>query len=432
LWALAPALAVAVAMPAPAGAASWTSYMVDVSAHGSIVVSWRGDPARGCAAAGMCDERGSFTLRPNLDGQMELIRDGGRWESFGSTSLSGGDESVVVRARHDEPGRDPTLCIEPLHAPLTVAVAPAARGLSRVGVGTSFDGPISAGRCAGPTEGDVVQALPTGPIDVGRAHWTPVALRLAGHRTFDAGPLAGEVAYDVALRVAHLRLRHPLRDGGGGSEPPATVEIAYRVERLTAQTTADFAGLPELGCDLLDACGTTGIATRRVDFAGGDASLTADPAHGRAPGSRAAILRAFRAGRMPVFGGVSPPDGVRGTATVEELRAGGAGGCRDTAPGPAIGIDLLPGRAAVQLQPSASVGRPDPLRARCPGPTRGDVLGERASAAGNIAPGDLLRPHVTLRLAGAGRFAGKGYGGRHATTIVAELRRTRLVIRPGR
>jgi hypothetical protein len=135
---------------------------------------------------------------------------------------------------------------------------------------------------------------------------------------------------------------------------------------------------------------------------------------------------------MPVFGSVSPPFGARGSASVEELRAGGTAGCRDTAPGPAIGIELVPGRGSVRLEPSAYAREPDSMRSRCPGPTHTDVLGDKASAGGMVAPGELLRPRVTLRLTGGGTFAGKGYGGRHATTIVAELRRTRLVVRVGR
>jgi hypothetical protein len=117
---------------------------------------------------------------------------------------------------------------------------------------------------------------------------------------------------------------------------------------------------------------------------------------------------------------------------VEALRAGGGSGCRDTAPAPFYGIDLGSERRRVGLWPVSSFGGPDPLRARCPGPTLADVLGERMGATGALAPSDLLRRTVTLRLTGGGGFAGRGYGGRHATTIVVELQRTRLIVRGGR
>ncbi|MDX6697278.1 MAG: hypothetical protein QOE65_675 [Solirubrobacteraceae bacterium] len=420
------------ATPAHAGVGPPGTYVTDASTHGTIVVSWRGDPARGCGEAGMCGESGGFTLRPNLRGELEILHFGRRWESYGSGSMGSDETPVVVRARHDEPGHDPGLCIQPLPVQLSLEIAAGPGGASRLGFG-SIIGFFSSGRCAGPTALDLADALPHADIDVPRLRREPVSLRLAGRRAFAAGPLAGEVAYDVALRFAHLRLsQNASRETGAGSEPRSAVEIAYRVERLTARTTVDFAGLPELGCEVLDGCGTTGIVTRTFDAPGGNARVDAVPAGGRSPVGRAAVLSAFRAGRMSVYGSVEPRFDARGAVTVEELRASGTAGCRDTAPGPGVAVEMSSARRTVTLRPTSDLGTPDPLRARCPGPARADVLGDRRGATGTVAPADLLRSHVTLRLGGDGRFAGKGYGGRHATTIVAELRREKLIVRGGR
>src|SRR4051794_1815341 len=49
----------------------------DLFGSGGITISWHGDPARGCAAAGLCGYSGSVNVRPD-DGQYDFTLAGGR------------------------------------------------------------------------------------------------------------------------------------------------------------------------------------------------------------------------------------------------------------------------------------------------------------------------------------------------------------------
>src|ERR1700744_861190 len=60
-------------MPAPASAARHKqpdqAPQVDVSVTGSLTIAWTGDPADGCAAAGVCGVSGTLELPQSGEGQ---------------------------------------------------------------------------------------------------------------------------------------------------------------------------------------------------------------------------------------------------------------------------------------------------------------------------------------------------------------------------
>src|SRR5919197_1460819 len=95
------AVAFAVAAPSPAVAARGLAMPLEVS--GSVVATWHGDPARGCAAAGVCATSGSATYRPGFDGRLEVSRN--------SIGFGGAEYATppVVRVRSGRPD-DPVAC----------------------------------------------------------------------------------------------------------------------------------------------------------------------------------------------------------------------------------------------------------------------------------------------------------------------------------
>src|SRR6476661_8700899 len=81
-------VAAVLATAAPAVARAETLYSGTLDASGAITASWHGDPARGCAAAGLCAYRGSVTARPGEYGAFELVTDGDHvTDAFGFADL---------------------------------------------------------------------------------------------------------------------------------------------------------------------------------------------------------------------------------------------------------------------------------------------------------------------------------------------------------
>src|SRR2546423_10835381 len=71
---------------------------VDTEVSGALTVSWHGDPARGCADAGVCDVAGSVTLRAN-EGSSGGSSDSGHLASLLVVQTQGG----IVRVTRGAP-----------------------------------------------------------------------------------------------------------------------------------------------------------------------------------------------------------------------------------------------------------------------------------------------------------------------------------------
>src|SRR4051794_15492694 len=68
--------ATALAAMAPPASAATGGLSMSVRLSGAVVAVWHGDPARGCAAAGVCDVSGSATYRPGFQGSLDVSRAG--------------------------------------------------------------------------------------------------------------------------------------------------------------------------------------------------------------------------------------------------------------------------------------------------------------------------------------------------------------------
>ena len=96
--------AIAAAACPPAHADSTLN--VRVRTTGVVAVVWHGDPARGCAAAGMCGVDGSVTYRPPGDIDLELDSDGSAGFGIGES------DPAVVRVRGTTPASAPGGCVD--------------------------------------------------------------------------------------------------------------------------------------------------------------------------------------------------------------------------------------------------------------------------------------------------------------------------------
>ena len=147
LGAMAGAAMLAGLVPGTAAAARGRQLSGTATATGSISVTWHGDPARGCAAAGLCGYRGSVTLRPDPAGEVELDLAKGRLR-FGFVSLNASTPAVVRVTREAVDGGGPGGCVDLADAPeADLALLPSSDGRAQVSL-EAFG--LSAGRCAGP------------------------------------------------------------------------------------------------------------------------------------------------------------------------------------------------------------------------------------------------------------------------------------------
>src|SRR3954468_22598950 len=102
---LAAALAAA---PAPAEARG-RELAAGLSATGSVFVTWHGDRARGCAAAGLCGARGSSSSQP-VDGELYLtVGRHGRLTAYGSVSE---ESAPLVRVERREASGEVDTCVD--------------------------------------------------------------------------------------------------------------------------------------------------------------------------------------------------------------------------------------------------------------------------------------------------------------------------------
>src|SRR3954468_11560589 len=174
--------AFAAAVPAaPAAAQS----RVHFAFSGSLTLSWHGDPARGCAAAGLCDYAGSVTLGPPASSDVSFS--GGVVAGFGSGGLS--DTALAVRVARDAPGGAGGSCADALPGePVEFDPEPVAR--TRYALRLVAD--LSAGRCAGAPPGEVLTASGAPKFALAKLGPSGATVRCPS-RSLAAGPFSGDV-----------------------------------------------------------------------------------------------------------------------------------------------------------------------------------------------------------------------------------------------
>src|SRR5213078_3755595 len=122
-----------------------------------------GDPARGCAAAGLCAYSGSIGVQ-GVEGGYDFRLVGGRRlrDAYGYLDTA---SSPIVRVRRAE-GTQEGACVDS-PPDFTLDVTTARAGSNRTRLGLDAEG-LSSGRCAGPELRRVVALLPRHPLSLSR------------------------------------------------------------------------------------------------------------------------------------------------------------------------------------------------------------------------------------------------------------------------
>jgi hypothetical protein len=396
---------------------------VTTSLTGPLTIAWSGDPAHGCAAAGLCGVTG--TLQMSFGGEQE--------QSSGSgPMLVEEDVTAVARVLSTAPDGTVTTCADIVPAELDFTTSPVGRPLRAETGGLDGIHLAGAGRCAGPTAGDVARlSLP--------AHRDAHGYDLSGTASATAGPFTMTGISGVRINATTGTDGEGVPGGidSGGDGPVKThsvlVESAattYRVIGVTSSLTTAFSSRAAPLCDGLGVCGAQGriaqsFATRGTVTFSGEQIVT------RAAGRHAA-LRDLRDGVLPLtdtFGTLT----IRGTIRETSSQAGGLT-CSDTT---SVVLPREPEqrspRGADHLSlPGGSVfeqALADPFRTRCPGPSATDVLGDGtlAIARASVRAKDLGKNHLTITFRPRRSFTGSAYAGRRsgAVTLALTLERTR-------
>jgi hypothetical protein len=397
---------------APAAMAS-RGLALPVQVSGSVVATWQGDPARGCAAAGVCASSGSATSRPGFDGRLRVSRNN---VGFGGSESP---EPSVVRVREGGPA-GPIACADVLGS----FFSPLSFEFLGDELQVTLDGlELSAGRCAGPRTLDVAHAFPKGSIKTSLLRTGARVLDLSSRTRFVAGPFSGEVISTVKVALGQARvvrddfspdvLRLPFR--GGAQRRYWVLALQYRIAGLAGALVTDFRGIPNPACQALGACGASGTSSYTLRDVSGRIDVLAGGRlrRGRHRPTMRAALRMLHRGSLSAY---ADSRLWRARATVSESVAFSDSSCSDSLFAEPPVVDSRSSRQGlVLLLRSDDLGSPsDTLRTRCPGPSQSDVLGDSSLAHGGIPFGVLGNPrlHVT---AGADRtFAKNGYtGSRH-------------------
>jgi hypothetical protein len=416
LAALVPALA-AKSRPAPP---------VTVELVGSLTIAWQGDQTRGCAAEGLCGVSGSLQMLPG--GTMS--------SSPGPPPLELSDQASVARViERSASGATESTCADLVPVDVVFHVADAGGLRAVVDPGGSGQLP-SAGRCAGPTAGDL-SALTLPARKLGSHGYD-----FSGQTSFGAGPFT----VTVASTVRALFSRGLTGLGGIGVLSTSTTstgvvigtpvpklptrlqehaELDYRVKGLTGALTTTFAGLAPPLCDALGACRTTGTV-HETFTAGGVVSFIGMRMVKHRVGTRAALadLRAGRLGVYDSFQGLP----IEETAT-ETLTGPDGATCSDRrlegpfrpAPSPTRGHVIELKLTGGQQPFFFGGGGLDAFRTRCPGPSAADVLGTSPLAAATLPVSALGAHALTITLGGGGSFTASAYAGKRAGSLVLSL-----------
>jgi hypothetical protein len=392
---------------APAAEAE-RSLGTQIHLFGTVVATWQGDPARGCAQAGVCSVSGSATYKPGLTAHVGLGTGGA---SFGG---SGAFTPAVVRVR-DAAAGEAAACadaLQPIFSPISIESSGGT-------IDAAFDSlELSSGRCAGPRTLDLEHALPRASIATARLRSRARVLDLSSRTRFAAGPFSGSVLSTVRIAFARLRPTEGFSSSdfsiGGireGHARYAGVELDYRITGVSGALTTDFRGAPGAACTALGACGASGNSAYTLAGVSGDMIVfgTRRLAKGRRPPSYREALRALRRGDLPIdaFANLS-----RARATVAERFDSSSGTCSDSLFTAAPGIDLRPGGDALELrlQSQGALGT-DSLRTRCPGPAEQDAIGRGSIASGKIMLPTLGGKRIRVVTTSGRSFVGGGYAG---------------------
>ncbi|MFZ1996234.1 MAG: hypothetical protein WAU75_19140 [Solirubrobacteraceae bacterium] len=423
----------ALGLPGPASAAHPHPHPqeVNITLTGALTVAWTGDPAHGCARAGLCGVSGSLEM---VQGDQASSESGG-----GTPPLELSDTNAVARVQTTAPDGAVSGCADLVPVDVFLDVRKTRDGPRATIDPSGAAGAPSSGRCAGPTATDIsTMKLPARRLG-SRGY------DLSGQTSVAAGPF-------VVTAISTVRVHFTYGNHGGlgglgglsggfsggsftgegsthGRKPrPALQESAvarYRVTGVSGVLDTDFAGVASPLCDGLGVCGANGSLTQTIStlgtvtFAG--TRLVSHPVG--LPGALADLRR----GRLLLFDsfGARPIH----EKIAETLSQTGDGSCTDTSSlqlatppftGPHHGVDELQLPAG---DGDLGFGAADPFRTRCPGPSSADIIGARGGpvAAATVTAGELGDRHLSIIFRPKAAFSGPDYTGRRTGSVVVSM-----------
>lgn len=420
-------------------------------ATGDVLVTWAGDPARGCAEAGVCHFHGAVRFTPDTDANSGRLSGGPRRQDaavVGRTldPFDAGTAQVrVVRGPVEAPFGACADTVDSGELDATSTALPGGR-IRVVPLGPDNDDVtgVLAARCAGPLAADVLPAVPAVEVSLRRLVEGRVVLDFTGRAPFSSGPFSGEVVSTLKVDRRSQRVRSSrLWDRFLGSARAAThvdeafpgVEVRYRIAGVSGAIVTEFAGGPAPFCAALDGCGMRGTHELRVGVPDGDEATVVVFGRGRIRGGADAALRALRAGRLLVYidaAGIVP---IRVAATVAWPEGPP---CRDERQGtaPLLAPFSDESRLGFELRHEldANLLGGDVMRTRCPGPTAGEVGAEgdfAAVLAKGTSAGAVGDERLAVRLLPVSRDAGPDLRVTRHGEILVQLERTAVRVRRG-
>ena len=389
---------------------------------GTLSAVWEGDPARGCAEAGVCSVTGSVVYKPGFVGHVVL-------GEGGASAVTGGEPfaPALVRVRHGVTAAEGS-CSDVVTQSFSPFLVTSTGRMAEVGF-DFFE--LSAGRCAGPRGLDLAHALPRATFPFRRLESRARVLDLSSRTRFAAGPFTGTVVSSV--RIAFTRAR-PAAAGNAGEafteirhERRAGLHLRYRITGVSGELGTDFRGTSDAACVALGACGATGSSTYAITSAKGEVDLFATRLlrRGARPPPFRRVLRAVRHGNLGIegFGGLT-----RGFATVTGRFASTYGTCSNSVVTEVPAIDVTTKGQDLKLRLQGEGSDADVVRTRCPGPNEEDVLGGHSIAHGAIPLRALGQRRLRVVVGSSGAFDTDGYAGARRGRLVLTLTRVRAEI----
>jgi hypothetical protein len=402
------------------GATVLSTTSIQATATGELAVSFHGDAASGCAAAGLCDYSGTVIVHPDAANIEVLKYRRGHavgYEGSMFLDLAFGHGATLARVERAAPGGSPGVCVDGGQQPGAIALT-IRRGLVTLAP-LQPGGTLVATRCAGPLDGDLAAAGPSVTVPLGSLLRGRSRVSLNGAHTFAAHGLAGTVSSTIVLR-----LQRPQTGSGSGlpqglkTERVRTVTEHLSLQRAAGTLMALLRGTTDpTECALLDSCSLQGTLTVSPSPHGVDASLSATGPANRPYRDFLAALGLSRVGNprgIQTFGAINWSDTG---AVVTRLTQPGA--CADSAP-------LVGGFVVLQLQGGTALASYSPLtspRTRCPGPMIGP---SQTIASGRFPRRDFARRVFTITLNATPSLADDGYSGALRGHLALTLRRGRL------
>ena len=217
----------------PAGPQPVSATYVEANFGGSVVVSFHGDPATGCAREGLCGYSGVIVWRPsNTPGSsntsLEIIKlrqhhrilyDAQLSTSFDPFSGS----SVFSHTRRDVAGGTPGTCSDASTSGSnsSLRVRDGSVSIRILGGGSS----LFASRCAGPLDTDLAGAMPVPSLPLSAALKGHRSVDLGGTHDFASGGFAGTVHSTLVLHLLGSQTNPLLGAGNAPHRKAARLRI---------------------------------------------------------------------------------------------------------------------------------------------------------------------------------------------------------------